>query len=62
MGRRSSAESVCQFGWSGRMMGIVYTETYEKPVGDLLSVQKNIAADAALSTRNLVDGAKNGAN
>jgi hypothetical protein len=44
------------------MMGIVHTETYEKPVGDLLSVQKNIAADAALSTRNLVDGAKNGAN
>jgi transcriptional activator of cad operon len=41
---------------------VVYTETYEKPMGDLLSTQKNIAADAAPSIRNVIDGPKNGAH
>jgi TolB-like protein/DNA-binding winged helix-turn-helix (wHTH) protein len=41
---------------------VVYTETYEKPMGDLLSIQKNIAAEAAISIRNVIEGAENGTN
>jgi transcriptional activator of cad operon len=36
---------------------VVYTETYERPLGDLLSVQKSIAADAANGIRNAMDAA-----
>jgi transcriptional activator of cad operon len=33
---------------------VVYTESYERPLGDLLSVQKNIAAAAAMAIRNAI--------
>jgi transcriptional activator of cad operon len=36
---------------------VVFTETYERPLGDLLSVQKSIAADAAKGIRNAMDAA-----
>jgi TolB-like protein len=41
---------------------VVYTETYEKPLGDLLSIQKNIAAEAAISIRNAIERADHGAS
>lgn len=40
---------------------VVRTGTYEKVLGDLLSVQKNIAAEAAVDIRNAMEGAKHGA-
>ena len=41
---------------------VVYTETYERPLGNLLSVQKNIAAEAAIAIRNAIEGAEHGTN
>jgi TolB-like protein len=36
---------------------VVYTGTYDRPLGDLLAVQKSIAADAALAVRNAIGAA-----
>jgi len=41
---------------------IVYTETYERTLGDLLSVQKDIAAEATIAIRNALEGAEHGTN
>jgi|HubBroStandDraft_1064217.scaffolds.fasta_scaffold03354_5 transcriptional activator of cad operon len=40
---------------------VVSTQTYEKPMGDLLSIQKTIAAEASISIRNVIEGAAGGA-
>jgi hypothetical protein len=34
-----------------------YSKTYERPMGDLLLIQKDIAAEAAISIRNVIGGA-----
>jgi transcriptional activator of cad operon len=34
---------------------VLYTETYERPLGDLLSVQKNIAAEATIAIRSAIE-------
>lgn len=36
---------------------VVYTGTYDRPLGDLLAVQKNIAAEAAIAVRNAIEAA-----
>jgi transcriptional activator of cad operon len=36
---------------------VVWTETYEQPLGDLLNVQKNIAAEATQAIRGSIEGA-----
>jgi transcriptional activator of cad operon len=41
---------------------VVYTETYERPLGDLLSVQKNIAAAAAIAIRNAIGAGERASN
>jgi transcriptional activator of cad operon len=41
---------------------VVYAETYERTLGDPLSVQKDIAAKAAIAIRNAVEGAELGSN
>jgi transcriptional activator of cad operon len=36
---------------------VVYTGTYDRPLGDLLAVQKSIAAEAAIAVRNAIEAA-----
>lgn len=35
---------------------VVYTKSYDRPLGDLLAVQKDIAAEAAIAIRSAIEG------
>jgi transcriptional activator of cad operon len=41
---------------------VVSSETYDRPLGDLLSVQKDIAAQASIATRNAIASDSHHAN
>jgi TolB-like protein len=36
---------------------VVWTETYERPLGDVLKVRKNVAAEATNASRESIEGA-----
>jgi TolB-like protein len=36
---------------------VIWTDSYDRQLGDLLSIQKNIASEAAVAIRRAIDGA-----